>query len=220
MKKIVILVLTSALFILSCNKNKTELTHKIEGVTLDSRAIAYPEIKNVSLLLEEKKLEGGVFNGSFVEIKTITSDDFGRFSFSFDKRNTLEYRLTATKENYFPYVQALDPSLIKPGLTYDKNVNLIPQGWLESEIINEEPLDEFDEVTFKLLNANFNCDCCTNAESTFIGTNVNETSLCMVYGNKWIKYLTIVNRTGTPAITTVDSIYCSSFDTTKVEIHY
>lgn len=220
MKKIVLLTLATTLFIFSCKKNKTELTHKIEGVTLDSRAIAYPEVAGVNLLLEEKKLEGGVFNGAFVEVATTTSDQFGNYEFSFEKRNTVEYQLTATKPNFFPYQQALDPSLIKPGLTYDKNVYLVPKAWVKTEIINEQPLDQSDEVTFKFANASFDCDCCTNALTTYTGTVVNETAVCQVFGNKWMKYITTVSRTGYPQIITIDSVYCSSFDTTTVEIHY
>ncbi len=220
MKHIVYIVLATTLFTLSCKKNKTELKLKIEGVTLDSKAIAYPQVPGVNLLLEEKKLEGGVFNSTFVEVGSFTSDNTGAYHFDFIKRNTVEFRLTASKENFFPYQEALDPSLIKPGITYNKNVNLIPKAWLRTTVINENPVDENDKITVKYLNANFDCDCCSNVPTDYVGMAIDETTTCKIYGNTWIKYLTTVHRYGTPDITVIDSIFCNSFDTTNVVIGY
>lgn len=218
MRKILYLLAATLLFA-TCKK-KEPLTLHIEGVTLDDNAIAFAEVAGVQLKLEDKVLEGGVYNNNFQEVTTIQSDEFGKFKFDFDKRSTVEYRLTATKENFYDYVTILNPELIKPGLTYDKNVLLKPKAKLATVINNVNPETESDNITFRLLNAHFECACCTNETRILTGMAVSDSTTCNIWGNSWVKYLYTVNRVGVSPVTTIDSLFCHSFETSRIEIDY
>lgn len=208
----------SVIIISSCNKDDVvKLT--IAGKVEDPKALLNQSVAGVELKLLHNSLEGGVFSNSFSEIMSVTSGANGAYQFEFDRDNTISYKITGQKTNYFDLEVLINPDNIDPGTTYTKNLSLKPKAHLSMNIVNSDPEGPTDQITFQYLNANFNCSCCDNDDLILTGTDVDTTDVCALEGNSWIKYYYIVDKPSL-FLSVLDSVYCNSFDTTYVQIGY
>jgi hypothetical protein len=205
------------LFLTSCEKEDETPNLNIQGRILDSST--GNGVAGASVQLSQKVLSGGTFSSIFQPVGTVSTNSNGNFAFEFPREAASEMRLVIERDNYFGKTIEINPDNVTIGSPYTTNVQIDPRAWLRWTLINQMPLSAQDLITFELLNANFACECCSNEQFSFTGMSVNETEKCQLVGNFMMRYrYTVIKDTLNQTI--IDSVFCSSFDTTFVSIQY
>ncbi|MGB1031079.1 MAG: hypothetical protein ACPGWM_00630 [Flavobacteriales bacterium] len=206
-----------ALGLFACKKeNDGQL--KIEGKISDSRNGT--GVSSARVNLNEQVLDGGSFSSAFTQAGTTTTSGGGTFEVQFDRRNAVTYELEVKKEGFFDKVYTINPENVPTTEAYTKNGILTPIATLQMRLVNTNPLNQYDRIRFRNLNANFeDCECCDNEFVVLDGTNVDSVFQCNLHGDYLIKYVWEVTKNDTTS-TYIDSLYCPAFMTSELEITY
>ncbi|MCH2197641.1 MAG: hypothetical protein MK081_02575 [Flavobacteriales bacterium] len=210
-----VLILSVILIASACNKeDNTNLI--LEGKTTDSRNGA--GLNGVTVDIEEQILEGGALNAAYQYAGGATSASGGNYRIEFERENSLEYRVGYAKEGYFFQQYSLNPDLFNPGEVVTRNISMIPEATIAVRIQNVNPETEDDEIRFRYLDANFNCECCDNEFTILEGTAIDTTLECQLHGDYMLHFVYEIMRDSDTTI--VDSVYCPAFQLTEVNINY
>lgn len=198
-----------------CKKNDNQ-NLILEGKTSDSRNGT--ALSGVSVDLDQQVVEGGSLNSTFTYAGESATASDGSYHIEFERENALEYRADFSKEGFFDRRYELNPDDFRPGETVTLNTSLIPEATISIRLQNIYPESDEDEIRFRYLDANFDCECCNNDFIIVTGANADTTFECKMHGDYLIHYVyEILRSTDT---TVVDSVFCPAFQMTEVHITY
>ena len=211
------LILIASIALSSCCKTDCASTYTIEGVVtsaMDGMPSAGFEVR-----LEEIVLENGVLNGFFQTAATTTTNELGYFHMEFPRKSALEYRINIEYEGWFPLVIDLDPGDFSPNVPMNLDLQTTPISYLEIVVKNAPPALETDKMRVRLLKSFTEFSNCHTEWVVMNGGNIDTTWNCILPGEIWMPYLSI-DQSSDDDISTIDSVYCTSFETVTINITY
>lgn len=213
-----ILLASISLVISGCRKEPEEIELTVSGTVSDPFAGA--TLDGVDVRLAVNEVTAGIWNNSYVSLDQSTTSSDGRFSYTFEQRNAVDYRLRWSKDGYFDNETFIDPEDITTAMAYDQNYALYSKAWFKVQLVNSNPFDQSDYVIYQQTRGAGNCNaCCQSTQMTLNGPDVDTTMTCTLYGDQWVKYEYVVYRNNQINSYT-DSVYVQPFDTTSVQVLY
>lgn len=213
-----LLCLLLAAVAVACKKDK-EANYALTGIVRDGDT--GEALSDVTIAIEKQVINNGVFGENFSTAATARTNTSGAFSATWSRENFAALRLIAQKSNYIDVEQDLDIDAFKAAPDYTLGIDyaMHKEAFVNVRLRNTGNSSSQDVCSFTFLNAEFDCNCCSNAWRTFEGASVDTAFTCRVYGDRWIKYQVQTSSAFNDSIF-VDSIYCSAFVTSVREIDY
>ena len=198
---------------------KDGLTYTISGTITDgsfNKALAGAEVQ-----LLASKIESGVYNSTYSEMQTATTDANGNFSMEIKDELVAGYRFYIHKDDYFDQYIDVDTDKLEEQSTFTQNSKLYAQSSITLKIKNTMPLGPDDKIKWRYSNIDAVCrDCCNNLLQEGIGATFQTDATCLVRGEKWIKFSWSITKTNQATINASDSIFCPAFGSATYEINY
>lgn len=175
-------------------------------------------ITGAEVTFEQQLVANGSFNANwqFVGYQETTSQGY---DFTFERQNAASMRLDIRHDDYFDRIKNVNPDNVRTGEELSLEVALTAKSFLKVSVNNETPLNDQDELVFRLLGAEFSCACCDEEERTFIGQDIDTSWTCPLPGYQYLHYRFDVDK-DTLEYITFDSIYIEPFDTSFLNISY
>tara|TARA_B100001564_G_scaffold340850_1_gene334893 strand:- start:98 stop:628 length:531 start_codon:yes stop_codon:yes gene_type:complete len=170
--------------------------------------------------IEEQILEGGVLNSFYESIATLSTDASGFYYLEFPRKNAISYRITVNHDGWFPLSEEISPDLFTPSSPVDVNLVTTPKADLEIRVINSLPALDTDIMRVRLLKSFKNYSTCDTEWKIYHGTNIDSTIACIMPGDVWMPYLSIDQSDEEFEVTVIDSVFCSAFETTTINVVY
>jgi hypothetical protein len=204
-------------FVIGCKKENSN--YGISGRVIDGDTGA--SIDQAKVEIEKQVVSSGVFGQTFQSAMTTTTDASGNYSGTWPRENFAALRLNAEKENYISASTDLSVDAFKEHdfRLENEDVKLFKEAFIQVDLANTGMTTASDRLAFTFLNANFNCNCCSNGWRVFEGAAVDTTFTCRIYGNRWIKYQIQSTLSSHDSIY-VDSVFCPANNTSVVSIDY
>ena len=174
-------------------------------------------LSGVSIEVEKQVVQNGVFGNTYENALTTSTDNSGNYSGSWPRENFAALRILAEKSNYIKAERELNINAFDDGVVTE-NIQLYKEAFASLRFTHSNG-NTNDQLSFTFLNANFNCNCCSNGWRTWQAGNIDTTITCRVYGNRWVKYQ-VQTQLGFTDSSYVDSIFCDAFVTTSRAIQY
>lgn len=173
----------------------------------------------VAIVLSEQKIASGSLNTNYSFIDNSNTQSDGKYLFDFPRENTLKYKVELEKEGFFFRDVEMNVDRFAPDEVVCQDFTIYPKGTLKVNITNAFPIDEFDKITYKNRNADFDCFCCDGDPVAFNGMTVDTSLVCDLYAEAWIHYEYQIEKYGGLNFSH-DSVYVTAGDTTLVTINY
>ena len=217
MKKQLLLILLSVLLITTCKKKDADKM-TISGNVMDT--YFHSSVGNVFVELYAKKIESGVWSNNYSRLGSLTTDQNGFFSFTFENIRSSGFKLLFHKSKYFDSEVLVNSENIEAGKEYKQNYYIFSEAFLKLKVINIIPTSSADQITYAITDGFVNnAGCCPDSTFTYIGAHVDVTKKCMTYGGAWIKFEWFVTSFGNTLLHK-DSILSVPFDTVLYTISY
>lgn len=210
-----LLVLSFALHTQSCKRN-TETNYLILGQVTD--ADDGTALAGVSIEIEKQVVQNGIYGNTYQNALVTSTNSSGAFEGSWLRENFAALRLLATKNNYISIEKSLSVEAFEGGSAVTQNVAMYKEAFSSLRFQHFNGSSN-DRLSFTFLNANFDCNCCSNGWKTWQGADIDTTFTCRAYGNRWLRYQ-VLTQLGSNDSSYVDSIYCEAFTTTSRTIQY
>ena len=213
-----LLIFTFYICFVSCCGDDCAGTYIIQGIVtsnVDSTPCAGFEVE-----IEEQILQGGVLNGFYESIVTLTTDATGFYYHEFPRNNAISYRINVNQDGWFPLSEEISPDLFTPNTPVDVNLITTPRADLEIKVINSPPSLETDKMRVRLLKSFKNYSTCNTEWKVYNGIDIDSTSTCILPGDVWMPYLSIDQSDEEVEVTVIDSVFCLAFETTTINIVY
>lgn len=178
-------------------------------------------LTGVQVVVEKQVIQNGVFGQTWLNAATSATSSDGAYTCNWPRENFAAIRVTPEKQSYVAGVKnlAVDDFKNAEDFTLSQDLVMFKEGFITVNLRNSGQAAEQDRLAFTFLNANFDCNCCSNFWRVFDGAAIDTTFTCRIYGNRWLKYQ--INTTiGFADSIAVDSVYCPAFATTAVQIDY
>ena len=175
-------------------------------------------LAGAEIIVEKQVVQNGVYGNTYQTALSTSTNSDGNYEGTWQRENFAALRLTAKKPEYIPVNIMLDIDAFENGSAETKNVELYKEAFTTFRFIHSAGIDS-DRISFTFLNANFNCNCCSNGWKTWQAASIDTSFTCRVYGNRWLKYQ-VQTQVGFTDSSYVDSIYCPAFVTTPHDIYY
>ena len=216
MRKVSILVFLAFLLLVSCSKDRNKL--------LFSGQVYSPnESKNLSGITVELRaqlIESGTYNSNYQLLQKVTTDGGGKYSITNDNVRASSFKITAYSDNYIPSETTISSDLVSVGETYQKNFNIYPKAYLNIYVKNVAPANSTDEITISVIHSSPDCDICSDISNLVLkGDTINDTLICLVYGNQTITVNYTLNTNSGVSQHSHDE-YCPAFETKEFSINY
>lgn len=195
---------------------KKQATISIDGVV--SNNVSSTGVSNIEVSLFSKEIENNTFSNGFKLIQKVTTDINGSYSFQFEYRNALEYKIEISNPKYFNMSTIINPDNLKVNVPNTIPLFLNPKTILKIRIRNQIPQNQQDNI---VVNGNNNsCSLCYNPSLlSFNGTAVDTIFVAPTLGQKFWKYSYYVTKNNfTQSFN--DSLYCEPGDTAFLNIDY
>jgi hypothetical protein len=216
---VVICLLIYCTYLLAGCKKDESKSYALSGRVLDGDS--GEGISQVEVTVEKQVIQNGIFGETWLDASSATTSANGAFACEWPRENFAALKVKTEKQNYVGVIKNLDVDAFK---TADNNalttdLLMYREGFITVNLHNGGQAAEQDRLAFTFLNANFECNCCSNFWRIFEGASVDTAFTCRIYGDRWLKYQ--VNTTvGFSDSIFVDSVYCPAFATTAVQIDY
>lgn len=210
-----LLVLSFVLHTQSCKRN-TETNYHIRGQVND--ADDGTALAGVSIEIEKQVVQNGIFGNTYQNALVTSTNSSGAFEGSWLRENFAALRLLATKDNYITREESLDIDAFEGGSAVTQNIAMYKEAFSSLRFQHFNGSSN-DRLSFTFLNANFDCNCCSNGWKTWQAADIDTTFTCRAYGNRWLKYQ-VLTQWGSNDTSYVDSIYCEAFTTASRTIQY
>ncbi len=207
------LVLSVLLF--QCKKEKGRYT--LQGKVSHGRTGAALSGANVNV--QKKVVGNSTYSAAYSSAASAQADGSGNYSMTFERENFAALKVTASYPQFIAKELEMNVSSFTVGSPNTQNLQLFPEAYIQLNITNAVPTATTDLLKFTFLNASFDCFCCSNGFKNYSGA-VDTTVTCKLYGDQWLKYQANYNFTGGQDSVVVDSIWCSAFQTTQLNIVY
>jgi hypothetical protein len=214
------IVRTTSLIVLiamigSCRKD-TEVFYGLKGRVTD--ADEGFGLSETEITIEKQVVQNGVYGNTYQKALITTTNSDGMYEGNWQRENFAALRLIAKKTNYITADIELNVDAFENGISETQNVELYKEAFTTFRFIHSGGVPS-DRLSFTFLNANFNCNCCSNGWKTWQAASIDTSFTCRVYGNRWLKYQ-VQTQIGFSDSSYVDSIYCAAFSTTAHDINY
>ena len=200
----------------SCKKN-TENMIDLTGVVSDE-INSFP-INGVSVLLEIKPFGGTSFSNSFDELETTITNTNGEYYFSFQNSNAVEYRLTFSKQGCFTEQLIINPDQLSLSENNNIDVSIFSSSYLILNVSNNLPFNNNDELILSTTLISSNIGTCFNSIVTMLGSSVDTTIACEIYGNQMVEFDYFVTKDNFTSSFS-DNVFCGAGDTLYKYINY
>lgn len=212
---ILILAVCGGLTQTACKKKQPELL--LEGRV---RAVnSGSGLAGVSILLEQKLVDGQVFSGGFNTAGTATTGPDGLYRITWERQNIAELQVTAEKDNYISTTLTLSPDDFQAEEAVVQNISLHPEAFVQVRLANLQPGEDEDLIRFQFNTDGYSCNCCESTWREITGADTDSTFTCTLYGDTWIRYRAEINTSESNYLI-LDSIWCPAFETTSLLIEY
>ncbi|MFI5172496.1 MAG: hypothetical protein ACHQFW_08900 [Chitinophagales bacterium] len=175
----------------------------IEGTVKDKTTLDVVTDATVYLLESEIPDIFGNPTPTYI-VDSTTSDDSGKFEFSYGRKDGYAYEAYAIKAHYIDNSVTIS---IKPGV--ETEVLISPEAFLKLRVHNINEYDATDHVSINGLNI-----------GPYYGNEVDTIAIEQVYGNTITGLHVFIIIDGVYSESLDYNIYCPSFDTTYYEILY
>lgn len=198
----------------SCKKENTD--YRIGGVVYGANDQNY--LSGVQVTVKKQVVASGTFTNSFSTAASMTTSQDGAFSLTWPRENFAELQLVCTKNQYITVEKDLPVTRFTTDNFVMTEVMMHPEAFLRVHVNNTGSSLPADQFRYTLVNAEFDCTCCTNEWRAFTGI-IDTTYECRLYGDTWIKY---IREIVTADLDTViqDSVWCPAFQTTELNLEY
>lgn len=177
-------------------------------------------IAEARVYLDAKILQNGVYNSSFTNIASATSQSDGNYSFEIEEQTISDYRFRVVRTGYFDIEEIVSVDILQASNTFSKNFKLTEEAWVELIVNNTMPQDLDDEINYRFSNIEVSGkDCCSNELHIGIGPTYSATTLCKTKSSKWIKIEWVIKKNGGQVLK-FDSIYTDAQQTATYHINY
>jgi hypothetical protein len=178
-------------------------------------------LSQVAVTVEKQVIQSGVFGQTWLNASSTSSASDGGYSCTWPRENFAALRISPEKADYVGAVKNLDVDAFKTAedFTINRDLVMYKEGFITVTLRNTGQAAEQDRLAFTFLNANFDCNCCSNFWRVYEGATVDTAFTCRIYGNRWLKYQVNSTIAFNDSIV-VDSVYCPAFVTTAIEIDY
>ena len=214
MKKLYFFILSIAFIFFSCDKEETEKMMVSGQVQTPTSELTSPA--DVMVKLYAQKITSGTWNTSYSLVTSQKTNANGQFSLSFDAIRASAYRIELSKDKYFDITSDIDPSNIVKGQNYIVNYEIHPEAYLRLNIINTSPFNNLDKMNYYFSNGALEC---SDTITSYIGTTVNTSKVCKVYGGQEIQLNWNVKKNNQVNVYNT-AIYATPFDTTTYNLFY
>jgi hypothetical protein len=213
-RTIFFLYILTLLSVTACKKNDT-VEFKLQGKVTD--ADDGQALEGVSIEVEKQVVQNGIYGNIYQNALSTVTNSSGDFSGSWPRENFAALRILAEKSNYIKAERELEVNAFDDGIVTE-NIQLYKEAFASLRFLHANG-NSADRLSFTFLNANFDCNCCSNGWRTWQAGEIDTTITCRVYGNRWIKYQ-VQTQLGLTDSTFVDSLFCDAFVTTSRAIEY
>ncbi len=202
----------------ACNKNK-KATYTIKGQVTDGTLGS--GVAGATVLLQVKEVSGGTFNNSYKTLESITTDGNGNYSFTFDRVNAVDYKITVSKNLHFGEEDVINPDDLSTDSENTRNYTMRAMAWVRAHIKNVNPDDPNDKVIYQLTSGAYDCGstCCGTTPHEFDGMTVDTSFVCLNDGNHDVTGTGFVTKNGQNS-TVNQTVFLTPFDTTDLIINY
>ena len=211
-------IVIACLFLLICScQKKSDNIIDISGVVSDK--LSPLPIGQVDVLLEIKPFGGATFSNSFEELEVTQTNLSGEYNLSFQNSNAVEYRITYSKLGCFSEQELINPDQLSLEDINFINATMYSSSYLVLNVVNSSPYNNNDELVLNTSLESSSIGSCFNTIVTLLGTNVDTTIACQIYGNQTVDFEYIVTKDNfTTAYS--DAVYCEPGDTIYKVINY
>ncbi len=178
-------------------------------LTLNAEVLhAYDDamLNEMDLELEQRLLQNGVLNGNYQSVGSATTNEMGVAAFLFDRSNALDYRINLVEEDWFEHSELINPDDFIGTNEVNLSIAATPRGTVHIQLINAAPVDESDQIQFRLLTSESEYPTCSNAWESHTGMDVNAERTCDIEADRYLPYRHIVFKNG-GELETTDSIW-------------
>lgn len=211
-----ILLLAGLLSFLSCYNKGEEIS--IQSMVYDP--VLKKPLSGVLVSISSKKVSSGIYTNGYQKLASATTDNSGAFSFVVPKEKTESYKFVFAKDQYFENEVILDPELVEKNSFYGGYFELNPQAGIQLRVRNQNPWDNQDQVSWKIMNPGISCyECCNSNMLKGNGNTFDTTHVCKLVGNKNLIIFVSSTKNGTTTID-YDTVWCPVFTTTQHNIFY
>lgn len=198
----------------SCKKKQATIS--IEGIVTNS--VTSFGTSNIEVKIFSKEIENNTFSNGFKLLQKVTTDINGFYSFQFDYRNALEYKIEIQNSDFFNYTSIINPDDLKANEKNELPLIINPKTVLKIRIKNQIPQNQQDNI---VVNGNNNsCGLCfTPSLLSFNGTLIDTIIVAPTLGQYFWNYSYYVTKNNFTQSYN-DSIYCEPGDTSFINIFY
>ena len=206
-------------YLLSSCKKEESKPYALSGRVLDGDS--GEGISAAEVTVEKQVIQNGIFGETWVNAASATTAADGAYACEWPRENFAALKVKTAKQDYVGVLKNLDVDAFKSADNNALSTDLVmyKEGYITINLRNSGQTSAQDRLAFTFLNANFECNCCSNFWRIFEGSSVDTAFTCRVYGNRWLKYQINTTLEFTDSIV-VDSVYCPAFATTAVQIEY
>ncbi len=211
-------LLALGLSLSACKKNKTA-TYTIKGQVTDGNLGS--GVAGATVLLQVKEVSGGTFNGNYRTISTKLTDGSGNYSFTFDRVNAIDYKISVSKSQHFGTEEVINPDNLSTDSDNTKNYSMNAMAWIRVKLKNVNPDNANDVIIYQLTSGAYDCGsaCCGSTAHEFEGTTVDTTFVCLNDGNHDVTGTGFVTKNGQNS-SIDETVFLVPFDTTDLIINY
>ncbi len=143
---------------------------------------------------------------------SVFTNSQGRYEISYNPDAASYHILTPVADKYFPGLE----KILNSASRVEQDFVLDPHAWLRVHIVNEAPAGELDI----LRTGNYLSPPGAASIVEFTGSNVNESFLRSIRGERNLSLLYIIKNSGEDEIIVRDTIFIPAHDTLNYEIRY
>jgi hypothetical protein len=216
MNKLVLIFFFTCVILSACKKEKETISFNIEGVVLDINSNS--PIENASMVISKREVSSGTFNSSYSKISEQTTAANGEYSLVTPYGGIESFKFGVSHHDYFSKEFLVNPDNLSTEKTNQLNFSIQSKGYININIVNNNPYDQFDEI--KVNSVNPSCANCVKFTSIKVSGAVVDTNLVgMVEANKYYKFQYFTTKNGI-VNSYNDSVFCIIGDTTLKTLSY
>lgn len=174
-------------------------------------------LSEIELELERRVLTNGVLNGNYESVTQASTDVSGNASLTFQRVNALDYQLHGSGNDWFSWSIWINPDDFLAQEIIALDHHMTPSAQVVIRLMNANPLDENDVISFRTLNIPGDYPTCSNAWENHSGMDVDVTRSCWIEADRYLPYAYSVNRNGSWT-ETVDSLWIDQGELASLEI--